>query len=243
MRRRALIPILLLSATVLLVVPTTSDAGLGSRATTLAEASTTGTVSECAPQTLMMTKTVRLPSKAIRARYAGPTVGELLDLEDEFESIHENIRAEVTSVSSQRRGSAFKSSVALTINPPVPCNLPAPVQWKLEFGVGASYGMRAKHRFDGFMADYDGNRQKTSYTGNYHSLEFRDKLGLRTRYKVCAKGLFGSQCWRRSTDSDGYGSIEASIAINDRIGPGTLRWYVDGKQVARFPYKLKGETV
>lgn len=242
---KAIYPLLLAALAAVALFPTPATAGLKSKATKLTDAALSGTMTACEPQTVSTTRSVRLPSKATGVRYSGPRTGDLLDLDYATNVQLSDWQAEVESVRTKRRGTKFESTITLTVIPPVPCTgrLPAPTVWSLELELGAKYGMRATDRFEGFMANYDGARQRSSYTGNYHSLEFRDRLGLRTRYKVCASGTSGSQCWRRSTNSEGFSSIQASLAINDRIGPGTLRWYVDGRLVAKFRYKLKGESV
>lgn len=220
-----------------------ADAGLNSRATNTVEASMSGTAATCASQIATTTKVIHYPRSARRVRYEGPDEGDPIELTDEYELPLDHLIAVVDSVSSKRRDSSMRVTVAVRLAPAEPCTAFSSTDWYAEFELGASFGMRSRDRFTGFLADYDGDRQRSSYTGDYHSIEFRDRLGLRTRYKVCARGLFGSQCWRRSTDSDGYSSIGASIEINDRVGPGTLSWYVDGRRVSRYRYSLKAETV
>lgn len=236
-----------LAAAILLLLPAAASAGLKSKTTKLADASLSGTITNCDPQVVSTRQTIRLAGKATGVRYSGPRVGASFELDFDPAANPElaSWDAEVAKVKTKRRGPRYTATLTLTINPPTDCagRLRGPAEWSLELEFGAKYGMRPKDRFNGFMADYEGDRQNTSYQGNYHSLEFRDRLGLSTRYKVCANGILGSQCWRRSTNDSGYSSIEASLAINDRIGQGVLRWYVGGKLVARFRYELKPETV
>lgn len=236
-----------LVAAAVLTLPTTASAGLKSKTTKLADASISGTITTCEPQVVSTRQTIRLPDKATGVRYSGPRVGASFELDFDPAANPElaSWAAEVTKVKTKRRGTRYTATLTLTINPPTDCadRLRGPAEWSLELEFGAKYGMKPKDRFYGFMADFEGDRQNSSVTGNYHSLEFRDRLGLSTRYKVCANGIFGSQCWRRSTNDSGYSSIEASLAINDRIGQGVLRWYVGGKLVARFRYELRSEGV
>lgn len=236
-----------LLAAILMLLPASASAGLKSQKTKLADASLSGTITTCEPQVVSARQTIRLPGKAAGVRYSGPRVGASFELDFDPAANPElaSWAAEVTKVKTKRRGTRYTATLTLTINPSTDCadRLRGPAEWSLELEFGAKYGMKPKDRFYGFMADFEGDRQNSSVTGNYHSLEFRDRLGLSTRYKVCANGIFGSQCWRRSTNDSGYSSIEASLAINDRIGQGVLRWYVGGKLVARFRYELRSEGV
>lgn len=229
----------------LLVVPSSATAGLKAHGTAYRTMKFVATLTDCMPVTLTRSVFLRLPHGSVSAKYSGPSRGHRFS-SDHFELPDPTTRsAEIISVSARRRVRGFRIVMRLNVNPPGGCDAAIKLEGsvRLPIELKATYRLRSHDRFRGRMVTFDGRTQRRSVFGDYHGLRFVDRLGLRTRYRACAYGLFGIQCWRRTTDDEGLGDINASLAINDRVGPGRIVWYVDGRSVATWSYAMDPEGV
>jgi hypothetical protein len=106
----------------------------------------------------------------------------------------------------------------------------------------------AANPYRGWLGGFEGSeRVHRAGQGGYHSLNFRATPARRVRYRVCLRGgvLDAKRCYRRRTNTRGRSSINVSIFVNDRGGPGRWRavWRVRGDRVAVWRFYVSPEGV
>lgn len=100
-------------------------------------------------------------------------------------------------------------------------------------------------RYVGYLGDGEGRAFMEAGQGARHVLAFTDSRTSSARYRVCIRGGAGklNRCFRRRR-RDGFGEVDVSLLVNDRGGPGRYRarWYVAGKSVAVWRFRLRPEA-
>lgn len=103
----------------------------------------------------------------------------------------------------------------------------------------------ASSRYVGYVGG-DGRAFHTLGQGGLHKLVFTDANYSSKRYRVCIRGGVGkiNRCFRRRLRT-GFSEVEVSLLVNDRGGPGRyrVRWYVSGRSVASWRFRLRPEGV
>lgn len=132
----------------------------------------------------------------------------------------------------------------------------APVLFSCGYGgTGGTGGLRdmphsliasradAETRYRGSVGGF-GETRRDRAQGQYHGLRFRVTPPKRVTYRVCLSGP-ASRCWSRRTGGNGRSSVNASLFVNDQGGPGrwTATWYVKGRKVSSWRFRLRSEGV
>ena len=101
-------------------------------------------------------------------------------------------------------------------------------------------------RYVGYLGEGSGRAFTEAGQGALHVLVFTDSRFSSARYRVCIRGGAGnlSRCFRRRLRT-GFGKVNVSLLVNDRGGPGSyrIRWYVGGRSVAAWRFRLRPEAV
>lgn len=102
----------------------------------------------------------------------------------------------------------------------------------------------ADSRYVGYLGNGQGGAFMEPGQGARHVLVFTDSRSSSVRYRVCVRGGAGkiNRCFRRRL-RDGLGQLDVSLLVNDRGGPGRyrVRWYVAGRSVAVWRFRLRPE--
>jgi hypothetical protein len=87
-----------------------------------------------------------------------------------------------------------------------------------------------------------GDRDRVREQGAAHRLYFRVRPRREVEYRVCLTGP-SRRCWRRTTSERGRSTVEASLWLNDRGGPGEWRavWRVRGRKVDSWRFEIRPE--
>jgi hypothetical protein len=98
-------------------------------------------------------------------------------------------------------------------------------------------------RYVGYLGDGTGRAYHNAGQGGLHYLLLTDSTVGNGRYRVCIRGGADlRRCFRRRLRF-GFGKVNVSRLINDQGGPGRYRanWYVSGKRVATWRFRLSPE--
>jgi hypothetical protein len=108
----------------------------------------------------------------------------------------------------------------------------------LLLAVPASAG--AAKRYAGCVAESSGCHHRF-FGGDLPQLRFKDRQGTGTVYKVCVTDSVGRRCWHRH-DTAAAGRWHRAVFLQRiRSIRMTARWYVHGKQVARWKFHIVSE--
>lgn len=103
----------------------------------------------------------------------------------------------------------------------------------------------ASSRYVGYVGG-DGRAFHMLGQGGLHKLVLTDAEFSNRRYRVCIRGGAGriNRCFRRRLRT-GFSEVNVSLLVNDRGGPGRylVRWYVSGRAVASWRFRLRPEGV
>jgi hypothetical protein len=98
----------------------------------------------------------------------------------------------------------------------------------------------AAKRYTGCAAESSGCHHKF-FGGDLPALQFKDRSGTGTVYKVCLTDSVGRRCWHRH-DTAAAGRWHRAVFVQRiRSLRNTVRWYVHGKQVARWKFHIVSE--
>lgn len=114
---------------------------------------------------------------------------------------------------------------------------------------GPTVGETARVQYEGWVGGFpgQGDRRRRRVQGDFHALNFERRPGRAVRYRVCLRGgnLAVRSCFRRRSGSGGRSSVNVSLWLNDRGGPGNWKatWFVRHKAVASWRFTLVPESV
>jgi hypothetical protein len=95
-------------------------------------------------------------------------------------------------------------------------------------------------RYTGCAAESSGCHH-SFFGGDLPALQFKDRTGTGTVYKVCVTDAKGRRCWHRH-DTAAAGHWHRAVFLQRiRSLRMTARWYVHGKQVARWKFHFVRE--
>jgi hypothetical protein len=97
----------------------------------------------------------------------------------------------------------------------------------------------ASKRFSGCVAESHGCSH-TFFGGDLPVLQLKDRKHSFTHYKVCVRDPVHRVCANRTTGRKGHWHRGATWNIG-AVGKHVTRWYVNGKQVARWIFHVKAE--
>jgi hypothetical protein len=98
----------------------------------------------------------------------------------------------------------------------------------------------AAKRYTGCVAESSGCHHKF-FGGDLPALQFKDRRGTGKVYKVCVTDAVGRRCWHRH-DTAATGHWHRAVFLQRiRSLRMTARWYVHGKQVARWKFHIVSE--
>jgi len=97
----------------------------------------------------------------------------------------------------------------------------------------------ASKRFTACVAESSGCHH-VFVTGDLPVLQIKDHKHSFTHYKVCVRDPVHRECANRTTGKKGHWHRGATWNIG-QLGKHVARWYVNGKQVARWIFRVKIE--
>jgi hypothetical protein len=97
----------------------------------------------------------------------------------------------------------------------------------------------ASKRYAGCVAESRGCQHRF-VGGDLPVLQFKDRRSAGTAYRVCVRDPVHRVCTRRTTGTAGKWHQGATWNIG-AVGKHIARWYVDGKQVARWKFRVVPE--
>ena len=97
----------------------------------------------------------------------------------------------------------------------------------------------ASKRFTACVAESSGCHH-VFVTGDLPVLQIKDHKHSFTHYKVCVRDPVHRECASRTTGKKGHWHHGATWNIG-QLGKHVARWYVNGKQVARWIFRVKIE--
>ena len=117
----------------------------------------------------------------------------------------------------------------------------------IALGVSAALpaAAHAYPRYVGYLGDGSGRAYHNAGQGGLHYLLLTDSNPASNgRYRVCLRGGAADlrRCFKRRLRF-GFGKLNVSLLVNDQGGPGRYRatWYVDGRRVASWRFRLTPE--
>jgi hypothetical protein len=99
----------------------------------------------------------------------------------------------------------------------------------------------AAKRYTGCVAESSGCHHRF-FGGDLPALWFKDRQGTGTVYKVCVRDAVGKRCWHRHDTAAAGHWQRAIFLMRIRSTRNVARWYVNGKQVARWKFHIVAES-
>jgi hypothetical protein len=98
----------------------------------------------------------------------------------------------------------------------------------------------AAKRYTACVAESSGCHHRF-FGGDLPALQFKDREGTGTVYKVCVRDAVGKRCWHRHDTAAAGHWHRAIFLMRIRSTHNVARWYVGGRQVARWKFHIVSE--